>query len=51
MSTITTLYLVRHAESAPDFSITEADWPLSATGRIQAAARWHRDRAYVRPWA
>ena len=37
MSTITTLYLVRHAESAPDFSTAEADWPLSATGRTQAA--------------
>src|SRR5262245_25691368 len=34
----TTLYLVRHAESAPDFSIAESAWPLSATGRAQAAA-------------
>jgi 2,3-bisphosphoglycerate-dependent phosphoglycerate mutase len=36
MSTVTTLYLVRHAESAPDFSIAESAWPLSAAGRVQA---------------
>ena len=34
--TATTLYLIRHAESAPDFSIAEADWPLSANGSVQA---------------
>jgi 2,3-bisphosphoglycerate-dependent phosphoglycerate mutase len=31
-----TIILVRHAESAPDFSLPEADWPLSACGREQA---------------
>jgi 2,3-bisphosphoglycerate-dependent phosphoglycerate mutase len=35
-SPATTLYLVRHAESAPDFSIAEANWPLSANGSKQA---------------
>jgi len=30
------LYLIRHAESAPDFTIEEALWPLSDTGRQQA---------------
>jgi 2,3-bisphosphoglycerate-dependent phosphoglycerate mutase len=33
---VTTLYLIRHAESAPDFSIDESDWPLSVNGSIQA---------------
>lgn len=32
----TLLYLIRHAESAPDFSMAEADWPLSPNGRVQA---------------
>ena len=32
----TTLYLLRHAESQPDQSIPEADWPLSELGRRQA---------------
>jgi len=36
MSVTTTLYLVRHAESAPDFAIAEAAWPLSARGLLQA---------------
>jgi len=30
------LYLIRHAESAPDFALAEADWPLSARGQEQA---------------
>ncbi len=32
----TTLYLIRHAESAPDFSIAESDWPLTPNGFEQA---------------
>lgn len=32
----TTLYLLRHAESAPDRSIPADDWPLSELGRQQA---------------
>jgi 2,3-bisphosphoglycerate-dependent phosphoglycerate mutase len=32
----TTLYLVRHAESAPDFTLAESDWPLSANGVAEA---------------
>jgi len=32
----TTLYLVRHAESAPDFSTPESAWPLSPYGAAQA---------------
>lgn len=36
MSGGTTFYLVRHAESAPDFDIDEALWPLSRTGHMQA---------------
>jgi len=36
MPDVTTLYLVRHAESAPDFSLAEADWPLSPNGTTQA---------------
>jgi 2,3-bisphosphoglycerate-dependent phosphoglycerate mutase len=34
----TTLYLVRHAESAPSNDVPEPDWPLSARGVAQAAA-------------
>ncbi|MDD9969015.1 MAG: histidine phosphatase family protein [Myxococcales bacterium] len=32
----TVLYLVRHAESRPDFTLPEADWPLSERGHSQA---------------
>ncbi len=31
-----TLYLLRHAESAPDPNTPDADWPLSKKGMIQA---------------
>ena len=34
---MTTLVLVRHAQSAPDRSLPERDWPLSELGRRQAA--------------
>lgn len=34
----TTIYLVRHAESAPSPDVPEPDWPLSARGAAQAAA-------------
>ena len=34
---MTTLILVRHAQSAPDRSRPERDWPLSELGRRQAA--------------
>ncbi|HEY6599906.1 MAG TPA: histidine phosphatase family protein [Pseudomonadales bacterium] len=33
---MTTLYLVRHAQSIPDFSLAESDWVLSAEGEAQA---------------
>lgn len=36
MSITTTLYLVRHAQSAPDFSIADSEWPLSVDGEAQA---------------
>jgi broad specificity phosphatase PhoE len=32
----TCFYLMRHAESAPDRSLLEADWPLSLRGEVQA---------------
>ena len=35
---MTTLILVRHAQSAPDPALPERDWPLSEKGRAQAAA-------------
>ena len=35
---MTTVYLVRHAQSAPDHDLPEADWPLSLLGRQQADA-------------
>ena len=35
---MTTLVLVRHAQSAPDPALPERDFPLSETGRAQAAA-------------
>jgi 2,3-bisphosphoglycerate-dependent phosphoglycerate mutase len=35
---VTTLYLVRHAESAPDRRLPEDAWPLSARGHAQAHA-------------
>jgi 2,3-bisphosphoglycerate-dependent phosphoglycerate mutase len=34
---VTTLILVRHAQSAPDPALPERDWPLSEKGRRQAA--------------
>jgi 2,3-bisphosphoglycerate-dependent phosphoglycerate mutase len=34
---VTTLILVRHAQSAPDPALPERDWPLSEVGRRQAA--------------
>jgi 2,3-bisphosphoglycerate-dependent phosphoglycerate mutase len=34
---VTTLVLVRHAQSAPDRALPERDWPLSELGRQQAA--------------
>ena len=34
---MTTLVLVRHAQSAPDPALPERDWPLSEQGRRQAA--------------
>ena len=34
---MTTLILVRHAQSAPDPALPERDWPLSELGRLQAA--------------
>lgn len=34
---MTTLILVRHAQSAPDPALPERDWPLSGLGRRQAA--------------
>jgi 2,3-bisphosphoglycerate-dependent phosphoglycerate mutase len=35
---MTTLILVRHAQSAPDPALPERDWPLSETGTRQAAS-------------
>jgi 2,3-bisphosphoglycerate-dependent phosphoglycerate mutase len=35
---VTTLILVRHAQSAPDPALPERDWPLSDKGRAQAIA-------------
>ena len=35
---MTTVTLIRHAESAPDHALPEADWPLSAAGFAQAEA-------------
>ena len=34
--TSSTIYVLRHAESAPNGLIAEADWPLSDTGQVQA---------------
>lgn len=34
----TIVYLVRHAESAPNARVPESDWPLSETGEQQAQA-------------
>jgi 2,3-bisphosphoglycerate-dependent phosphoglycerate mutase len=47
MSTTTTLFLVRHAESAPDFSVAESDWPLSAIGRAQATRLAEHARSFA----
>ena len=33
---MTTVFLLRHAESAPDRDLDEAEWPLSADGERQA---------------
>lgn len=38
MAARTTIYLVRHAESAPSDDVPEPDWPLSTRGLVQAAA-------------
>jgi 2,3-bisphosphoglycerate-dependent phosphoglycerate mutase len=38
MTQATTLYLLRHAESAPSRLLPERDWPLSARGARQADA-------------
>jgi 2,3-bisphosphoglycerate-dependent phosphoglycerate mutase len=38
----TPIYLIRHAESQPDASIPEADWPLSEAGQDRAVCL--RDR-------
>ncbi|MGH6958734.1 MAG: histidine phosphatase family protein, partial [Caulobacteraceae bacterium] len=35
---MTTLILVRHAQSAPDPALPERDWPLSGAGAAQARA-------------
>ena len=35
-SQITTIILIRHAESSPSKDLPESDWPLSALGRCQA---------------
>jgi 2,3-bisphosphoglycerate-dependent phosphoglycerate mutase len=34
----TTFFLLRHAESAPDRTLPEADWPLSSRGEAQSQA-------------
>jgi 2,3-bisphosphoglycerate-dependent phosphoglycerate mutase len=44
MSITTTLYLVRHAKSAPDFSRADSEWPLSADGEVQATRLVHQLR-------
>ena len=36
MNDVTTVYLLRHAESQADPSVSEPDWPLSARGHQQA---------------
>ena len=33
---MTTVFLLRHAESAPDRGVHESEWPLSAKGEQQA---------------
>lgn len=38
MQSKTAFYLLRHAESAPDRTLPEADWPLSLRGAGQARA-------------
>jgi 2,3-bisphosphoglycerate-dependent phosphoglycerate mutase len=38
MTTATTIYLVRHAESRPSADVPEPDWPLSERGEEQARA-------------
>lgn len=45
MSATTTLYLVRHAQSARDFSLADSEWPLNVDGEAQAErlARQLRD--------
>lgn len=34
--TVTTIFLIRHAESSPSEDLPEAEWPLSGQGREQA---------------
>ena len=36
MSDVTTIYLVRHAESLPSEDAPEPEWPLSPLGQVQA---------------
>jgi len=38
MTTATTIYLVRHAESLPSADVPEPEWPLSPRGQQQAQA-------------
>ena len=38
MRLITTIYILRHAESAPDRRLPVSDWPLSTRGKAQAQA-------------
>ena len=53
---MTTIYLLRHAESQPDRNIPEPDWPLGARGRQQAldlvptAAGLGIDHIYTSPF-
>ncbi len=50
------IYLIRHAESAPDYDIDESDWPLSTLGQRQAqrlaglTARLSLDAVYTSPY-
>jgi 2,3-bisphosphoglycerate-dependent phosphoglycerate mutase len=50
------IILIRHAESAPDFTLPERDWPLTARGHAQAETLVERlaehriDRIYASPY-
>ena len=56
MPSDTTIYLVRHAQSAPSDDLPEPEWPLSDTGRDQAEAlvpalrRFRLDALYASPY-